>query len=146
MSKTIILMRHGEADEASSDYARPLSTRGRAQCLATAGRLRAAGVVVDRLLYSSATRTAQSAQLVAQSLGAQDKLEADETLYLAEASRYLAALRSSASDVSTVLLIAHNPGLSQLASALRGRHTALSTAGYALVRRELSDWRELCTA
>ncbi|MDH5676445.1 MAG: histidine phosphatase family protein [Myxococcales bacterium] len=142
-SKTLILMRHGDAEEASSDHGRPLSARGRRQCLDVGTQLRAASIAVDHVLCSSAVRAVQSAQLVLQALGSARAIEPDATLYLASPQRYVQALREAPAEPATILLVAHNPGLSQLASAIADRHVGLSTAGYDISHHAIERWAEL---
>ena len=132
----VILMRHGDAEQASSDYLRPLSQRGRLQCLATAGRLKDEGIPLNRVLCSSALRAKASAELVTEALEFADPIDAQRSLYLAGPDEYLAALRHRQTEYPTTLLVAHNPGLSQLASVLRNTRISLATADYCLVRLE----------
>ena len=141
--KTLVLMRHGEAGEADTDHARPLTTAGRQQCLRVSRELREAGVAPDRVLCSDAERARTSAELVLEGLALATALQSDRALYLAEPLDYLTALQSARPTVDTQLLVAHNPGLSTLASILEGRAIALPTAGYAVMRLELSDWTAL---
>jgi phosphohistidine phosphatase len=141
--KTLILMRHGEADDADTDHERPLSQRGRLQCLEAVRELELAGHRPDRVLCSSALRAVQSARLVAEGLGYLPSLAPDESLYLAEPRGYLRALRACGSEVHTVLLVAHNPGLSELASRLSSVHVALHTAGYHVSQHGIEHWSDL---
>jgi len=66
----LILMRHAEALPAAigaEDFSRPLSDAGRAAA-ARAARKLAAGVSIERLLYSPARRTSETATIVAAKL------------------------------------------------------------------------------
>ncbi len=141
--KTLVLMRHGEAGDAARDHARPLSARGRQQCCATAAEIERRGLAIDRVLSSSAVRAVESARLVVETLGLPDTIDVREALYLAEPATYAEAARGFGADVATVLLVAHNPGLSDLASRIQGRHVGLSTAAVAVCELPIADWREL---
>ncbi len=141
--KTLIIMRHGQAGDADTDYLRPLTEEGTQQCLQTADELADAGITLDRVLTSSASRARRSAELVSEALGFTGKIEAHRSLYLADPAYYLDAIRNTDASHSTLLLVAHNPGLSHLASRLRGTHVGLKTAGWALVQFESNSWGSL---
>jgi phosphohistidine phosphatase len=141
--RTLILMRHGDAEDAPSDHERPLSARGRQQCAGVGRQLREAGVEPGAVICSSAERARVSAELVVEALGSSRAPAVDATLYLAEPRAYLAAVHGVDDGIEALLLVAHNPGLSDLASRLLGEHVALPTAGYAIIERELGSWREL---
>jgi phosphohistidine phosphatase len=79
-------------------------------------------------------------------------LRGEEELYLASASQLLARLRALADDVSSVLLIGHNPGLEDLSLQLVGSgekrqrtqlEQGLPTSGFAQIRFAATRWKEL---
>jgi phosphohistidine phosphatase len=136
-------MRHGEAEGDAVDHERALTARGRQQCVAAAEALAAAGFRPDAVLCSSAERAHRSAELAAEALGFSGPLEVREALYLAEPPTYVAALRGLPDTVRSVLLVAHNPGLSVLASGLHRAHVALPTGGQARFDIDLDSWGDL---
>lgn len=84
-------------------------------------RLRRLGPVPDRVLSSTALRCRETWAALSVGLGTGTRTAIDVTfedaLYGASAERLLEVL-ASATDATTVLLVAHNPGVSQLAHAL----------------------------
>ena len=139
--KILILMRHGEADDASDDFLRPLTPRGRQQCLDVGRQLSTRQLQPQRVICSSATRAHESARLVCETLGCDEPIQPLRELYLAAPQTYLKAVRQTDPSIGTLLLVAHNPGLSELAGQLLGRFVGLPAAGH--VVQEVEDWSAL---
>lgn len=117
-----ILVRHAHAEWPAyrgRDFDRPLTGRGLADALAAGEAMRAAGLRPRRLLSSAARRTEQTARVLLEQLQLPHEfLELRESLYNADAATLRAALREAAGDGGPVLLVAHNPGISELAQLL----------------------------
>jgi phosphohistidine phosphatase len=124
--RQLILMRHATAGSSRGrDHERTLTPRGLDEARRVGARLRIEGPHPQRVLCSSATRCRETWQAVAAGLGAtaadapivefQDRLYASTPSTLADA---IAAVEEE----QTLLVLAHNPGISQLAFELgRGR-------------------------
>lgn len=117
----VILMREGHAqqDFEGSDFDRPLTAEGRAAVLASAKAMHDAGHHPGPLLVSTALRARQSAQVMA----AQLRLPADDIhfvdgLYDAPPEVLEARIKVLARPYTLVTLIAHNPGITDLARFL----------------------------
>ena len=141
--RRLILMRHGHAEENRDDYPRVLSERGRAAARRSGEELAQAGLVPGHILTSSAPRALETAEIVAQSSGYQGAIQQDRALYLAAASRYRSALQELPAQLSSVLLVGHNPSLSELAQELGRRRGDLAPAEYESLALDLLDWSEL---
>ena len=116
MSKRLILIRHAQSDDfaQSSDFERPLSARGQRDAAHMRDWFHAHGYHPQSALVSAAKRTAETYDLL--------QLENcpaffSKTLYLAPAATLLTALKKATG--STVLMIGHNFGISDLANRLR---------------------------
>lgn len=117
-----IIVRHAHADWPShqgTDFERPLTQRGLAEARATARAISAAGHRPTLLLASPALRTRQTAEILAEEL----QLPASavcyvDSLYNASAATLEAELRSAAQPGQLVVLVAHNPGVSNLARVM----------------------------
>lgn len=117
MALRLILTRHaksGWGDPLLSDEARPLNARGHADASALGAWLKAQDYTPDQALVSSANRTQETFGLIQGHVKAPDKIDVLETLYLASSDQILKQLRRAQG--STVLLIAHNPGIAEFAS------------------------------
>lgn len=141
--RRLILMRHGHAEEHREDYGRTLSDRGRAAVRRSGEELLQAGLVPAHILTSAAPRALETAELVAQSCGYQGAIQQHRELYLAAASRYRSALQELPAPLSSVLLVGHNPSLSELAQELGRRGGELAPAQYEIFELELLGWSEL---
>ncbi|HEY3809543.1 MAG TPA: histidine phosphatase family protein [Steroidobacteraceae bacterium] len=141
--KQLLLLRHAHAQQSSPggvDIDRPLSARGRAEALAAARSIVAAGLHCDALLASPALRTRQTAAIVAGELGLAEPLRLAASIYLGDAEALLEALGTHADGAASLLLVAHNPGISELAQRLQAAPPAieLRTAGLCLIEFDLA--------
>ena len=114
-------MRHAHAEwpgYSGEDFDRPLTPRGLADAASAARAMRAAGHIPDLLLASPARRTRQTAEVVVATMELPSSvLRFVDSLYNATAST-LARELQRASSTGLVLLVAHNPGISELAKKL----------------------------
>lgn len=143
MPRRIILLRHGHAEEHSNDFERVLSPAGRGAARSAGEALKRAGWIPAMILSSAAPRALATAQLAAKACGYTGRIHAERELYLASDARYLTALRETPARAASVLLVAHNPGLTVLARDLCGFEGDLAPAQYASVELQLDSWLEL---
>ncbi|MET0282313.1 MAG: histidine phosphatase family protein [Steroidobacteraceae bacterium] len=120
----LILVRHAHADwpqYRGRDFDRPLTPQGVAGARDTGLAIQAAGLRPALLLASPARRTRQTAELIAAELqlpaGA---LQFLDTLYNAPQVTLEVEARVATACSGLVLLVAHNPGVSELARLLAG--------------------------
>lgn len=115
MLRQLTLLRHAKAvpfEDDASDFDRSLAERGLADAAMMGPRLVDAGVAPEVVLVSTALRTRQTWEQVAPSFPSAD-VRFLRTLYLAPAEMLrIEALRAGA---DRVMIIAHNPGLQDLA-------------------------------
>jgi phosphohistidine phosphatase len=112
-AKLLLLLRHAKSswdDPALADHDRPLAPRGRKAAKRIGARLRADGTEVDLVLCSSARRARDTLELVAPP----GRVEIDGSLYGASADELLVRLRQVADDITSVMLVGHNPGMHDL--------------------------------
>lgn len=69
----LYLVRHGKAEEGEDDAARRLTNGGRKAVRRVAQRLAGAGIHVDRVEHSGRVRAAETAEILARSVGAKAK-------------------------------------------------------------------------
>lgn len=122
MRRRLILMRHATAGStAGRDHDRPLTARGHDEAKQMGDWLRAEGLRPDRVLVSTARRCRETWQAVAIGLGesapSAAAVDFEDPLYNASLDGLLAAVRQT-EGAKTLLLIAHNPGISLLALEL----------------------------
>ncbi|PVU81249.1 phosphohistidine phosphatase (plasmid) [Cellulomonas sp. WB94] len=121
-SRRIVLLRHAKAEHGGdlADHLRPLSLVGRRQATGVGATLRTAGVIPELVLCSSSLRTRQTWDLVRSSLGTQPTVELSDTLYSAGVRALLDVVRAVPADVRTVLVVGHEPTVSEAAATLAG--------------------------
>jgi phosphohistidine phosphatase len=116
----LILLRHGKAEAnapSGKDFDRSLTERGRSDSLATARALVQAGFVPDMALVSTAVRARQTWDAASAAFPGVEAVFVRE-LYNAAPEALLAEAHARGHDVGAVLVVAHNPGLHQLAVTL----------------------------
>lgn len=118
--RRLILMRHATAGPSlSEDLARPLTAQGVREAAAAGRALAARGLYPDLVLVSPARRTQETWEAMAD-LFPNARLETQLRLYDASADVLMDAAEDEM-EAGTVMLIAHNPGLHQLAYNLSTR-------------------------
>jgi phosphohistidine phosphatase len=145
------LLRHGIAETHSDtgDFERMLTPRGSEQARWAADRLQSHGAMLpDRVLCSPARRTRQTAESLLKALTLPPTcLELMSPLYLADLGTLTALIQgiAIASDAAVtgptrhILLVGHNPGLSELAQHLGAQLPTHELAAGALVSGEIND-------
>jgi phosphohistidine phosphatase len=128
-SKRLVLVRHAKSSWTNPDLAdhdRPLNARGRDAATAVGQFLHGSGVRPDLVLCSSATRARQTLERL-HFEGAAVVIEDD--LYGAGASALLTRVLAVPNEVHTLAVIAHNPGIEDLARLLADQRDDLEAAG-----------------
>lgn len=113
----LILMRHARAEAApagAGDRERPLSPGGRADAALMARALAERGARPDLALVSSALRTRQTWEAVADQAGDVD-LRLEPALYDAGADTLRRFVEANEETAGCLLVLAHNPGIHALA-------------------------------
>jgi phosphohistidine phosphatase len=132
--RRLTLVRHGHAEDkgpGQRDFDRALDPRGRAEIAEMARRCLDLGLVPDLLVTSAAVRARQTAAAFERLLERRSPpLRVEAGLYLAEAESLLAFIRGTDAGVTHLMLVAHNPGLADLAQQLapEARFTGFETA------------------
>lgn len=150
MAKLILLMRHAEAQNAQSaqrDFSRRLTPEGSEMALQVGVCLKAANIVCDRVLTSSADRTLQTAEIVTQQLCPSAMFVPLESLYNSSARTLMSAvIRECGAAESCVLVVGHNPGIAELIGHLADKSLSVPPGTLAAFSVEISDWSELAKA
>lgn len=140
--KKLLIMRHAKSDRGEmmqTDFDRPLNHRGEHEPKIIAQQLNALSISIDRALVSPAVRTTQTWELLAESLANIPDVIFDRTLYNAYVDDILEALQQHVRDDQTLILIAHNPGVSELCSYLCGENIEFEPATLAILHTNADD-------
>lgn len=141
--KTLLIMRHAKSSwekEGQSDHKRPLNDRGLRDAPRMGEFLVKQGFTADAILTSSAKRAQRTAEAVAKAMHRVEQVEAIDALYLANPLVYLASLRHVSDDARVVLIVGHNPGISEWATKLTRKLVELPTAAIAHVTLPIDAW------
>ncbi len=147
--KRLTLVRHAKSDwsvAGQPDWERPLNARGLKDAPDMGRRLRERKLKPDCILTSPAVRALSTATLIAKELGlAPDKLRQDERLYHASPNMILAVIRDLGGTARHVMLIGHNPGLTEFADqvAIDRRIDHMPTCAVVTVSIDVRQWTDL---
>lgn len=147
--KTLTVVRHAHAEGARAgldDRDRALSPRGQQEATLAAAKFAAARGDADRILSSPARRAHASAEAFAQALGFDARaVDYDDRLYLAGRDTLFDVVRGLESWLQHVVVIGHNPGMSEFVRALTGDDSTgeLATAAVRSFRCDIDDWQSL---
>ena len=118
-TRQLILLRHAKSDWPDlPDAERPLAKRGRRDAPRIGRWLHEHGYQPDVVVVSAATRTKQTWDLLAPELGGVPAVRFEPRAYAASALTLLYLAQELPDRYRTALFIAHNPGLSDLATTL----------------------------
>ena len=151
--KRLWLLRHAKSSwdhPGLADADRPLAPRGRRAADVLAAHLAAAEVRPTVVLCSSSLRTRETLAAILPALGDALEIRIEPALYGAGAAQLLDQLRQVSNKASSAMLIAHNPGIQDLALGLAGGGPAMAglrekfpTGALATLELDVERWRDL---
>lgn len=149
--KILTLMRHAKSDwgTAAADVNRPLNARGEQAARVMAERMArrwqqglwSGAAAPQRLVSSPALRARTTAELMAAALA--QTLGQDRRLYPFVGSQVAAVIGELPESLQHVMLFGHNPGISQLATALGAEQVEMPTAAIMSLQFEVQTWPQL---
>lgn len=136
-------MRHAKSDWSglgTSDYDRPINHRGEKNAKRIGAWMAENNFLPEKIVSSPAIRARQTIEIVSEQFGpSQVKIDLDEDLYLASLGTLIEAVQLYKNDVSSLMLVAHNPGMDYLVNDLLSRsintisgHIVMTTANLAI--------------
>ncbi|QRM53510.1 histidine phosphatase family protein [Sinorhizobium sp. BG8] len=154
----LILLRHAKSawPDGVEDHDRPLALRGQKAARAMGAYMTRSNIVPDLVLVSTSRRTQETWDLVARELdNIHEVRRSVSKLYAAGADQLLSIVREIEPSYNTVMLIAHNPGLQDLAVRLVGEcdpevferlREKFPTGALAIMEFEIRSWEEISPA
>ncbi len=142
--RRLILMRHGESENVQAgmdDHRRRLTAFGQIAALRCGQEIRARGFSPELILCSDAERAVATLHAVVRGaglVGVASKIQSQ--LYLADEHLVIQCCADEDDGLATILLIGHNPGWSEAATALTGTPLSLGTAQAALLEHSGDEW------
>jgi phosphohistidine phosphatase len=155
MMKELLLLRHAKSswdDPDLDDFDRPLAPRGLDAAPLIGKAIAARGWLPQTALVSPSLRTRETWKLVSAQSPRFVQPTFRDTLYEASAGQLLAEVRHASEEITSLLLLGHNPGIQDFATLIAGESsdsTALQqlrkkfpTAGLARLEFD-GKWDEL---
>ena len=119
--KTVYLLRHAKAenqDLKKNDHERRLIDKGIRHAGKMAKLLEDFRFPPEAIFTSSAARAHETAQIFAKALKLENQLTVEDTLYSASQQAYLQRIQKMPEELSSVMIVGHNPSLSDLVGLL----------------------------
>lgn len=145
MSKRLIIMRHAKSSwtsGAATDHQRPLNKRGRRAAPRVGARLRELGWIPDLVIASDSQRTRETWQRMQAEFPDPIAEQFSSAFYHGGLTAITDACTTLTEDISTLLLLGHNPGWEYAVAELSGQWIQMTTANAALLESDAEDWAE----
>jgi phosphohistidine phosphatase len=145
----LTLVRHAKTEPAYSgqeDWDRALEPRGQRDAPEMGRRLKGRGIKPDKVLTSPAVRALATTSIMIRELGvAANKVTPDERLYLASPKELHAVIRETGGTAKHLMVVGHNPGLTDFADALSSERSIdnMPTCAAYTLEFDITDWSEL---
>lgn len=142
--KTIYLLRHAESEleNANNDFDRNLTMTGIRDAELISNKLDS---IPDLIISSPAVRTTRSSVIFAHSLKYPiDKIDFEETIYEAPVKNLINKINKIDASYNTVLLVGHNPGITQLVNYLvNDTISQVQPCTIIKIDLEIDNWNEI---
>ena len=142
----MLLLRHAKSswkDAGQTDHARPLNKRGIRDAPRMGRLIAEQSLTPDLIVSSSAVRAVLTARAVSKAIDGLAPLVEEDELYLASPGTYIDTARYLEEGFQRILLVGHNPGISELLHTLTGHDTAMPTAALAQIELPIDQWKQL---
>jgi phosphohistidine phosphatase SixA len=145
MSRRLIIMRHAKSSwksGAATDHQRPLNKRGRRDAPRIGARLQELGWTPDLVIASDSERTRETWRRMQAGFPQTIEERFDGDFYHGGLADIESACTRLTEDVSTLLVLGHNPGWEDAVAELSGQWVRMTTANAALLHSDAEDWAE----
>ena len=146
--KTLVFMRHAKSDGVHQDLTdreRPLTIRRRQEVLMMAREISRRAIRPDCIVSSPAVRALATAQIAAGEMGfPDDAIRVEPTLYEASIHHYLEVITTLPDEARAVLLVGHNPTLTELVNILAPASVSeMPAGGVAAIGAHVERWSQV---
>ncbi len=146
MNKKLIIVRHSKSswkDLSLDDFNRPLNKRGKEDGPIISNYLSKKTNFIDFLHSSSSVRTFETSKFFTERIKF-GKVKYDDSLYHSSSGSILNLIKNYSNEYSSVMLIAHNPGLTHLINQITNISLDnLPTTGLAEIHFSCNEWNEI---
>lgn len=146
--KTLYLLRHAEAEKRLllEDLERNLTDAGRAQVVDLAKKMNSHKYDFDVALCSIAYRTIETCSILLEKLNSKAPLEKKASLYNPSIEDFIANLETLDDKINSVLIVSHNPAISELRNFLSSHESGLTyfnPADMEVLKLDIDSWKEI---
>ncbi len=149
--KTLTLVRHAKSSwnhPGLADFKRPLNKRGERDAPRMGNRLAARNIKPQIIVSSPAVRALTTAEVVASALGfLPAEIITDDRIFHAYSDQLLDVIRDFDASLHHVMLVGHNPGLTDLVEQLaQAGILNIPTCGIVLLGFSVDRWQDVSDA
>ncbi|MDN4166272.1 histidine phosphatase family protein [Cytophagales bacterium LB-30] len=146
--KRLLLVRHAKSSwdfPQLSDFERPLNERGLRDVQTMGQRLKALGIRPEGIVSSGAKRALDTAEGMGKIWGESAKnIQMIPALYHADAEALCRIIKNLPAHLNQVMLVAHNPGITDLVNQLAVFSTDnIPTCGVVVIDFEVAQWQQV---
>ena len=148
MQRRLIIMRHAKSDWANAnltDHDRPLNERGQRAAAQMGRHFLENKLQPCAIVASTATRVRETLALLQSEWPSEPPVFFEQSLYLASPQTLDAHVRGLHDTWTNVLLVGHNPGLSEYVGHCANQAIELATAVVAVLESESASWCQAAT-
>ena len=145
LMKVLYILRHAKSswdDVSLADFDRPLNDRGLKTAPFMGSFMEENGFVPEMIVSSPAKRAARTAELVAEKLGQNIPIDFDERIYDASSAELVAVISKIPKNVSSAMLVGHNPGMEGIVYRLTAEDVTMPTAALARIEMDIDEWND----
>ena len=144
--KTLLILRHAKSswdDDSLVDHDRPLNKRGKRAAHRMGRLLDEENLWPDVILSSTAERAATTTLRLVDAGGFGGEIFYLRELYGAGPHDIIEIVRELGGEASSVMIVAHNPGLEDLVQQMTGEYHRLPTAALVRMTIPIDHWNDL---
>ena len=147
--KTIYLFRHGDTEDVESgfDYTRKLTVIGKLHNASMAEHLKSSGLRLDLIVSSGAMRALSTSVLIAEKYGYPEyDIVTEDILYSSDKPEAVKLfINKFPAEISSVMLVGHNPLLSDFVSYISSSPAGISMKKSSVVQIEFDtdNWNSI---
>lgn len=147
--KTLYIVRHAKAAElilGITDFDRPLTHHGREQAKNAAKFIKSQNIPIDSIISSPALRAQDTAKIIASEYKFPKKqIQLIESMYQTTPEGLIDLIETMDNDVNHLMLVGHNPPISELAQRLcKDIKSSLKPGSVVILQNHLTSWDQIC--
>jgi phosphohistidine phosphatase len=142
--RQLMVLRHAKSgwSDGQTDHARTITEHGRNSAALVGAHLKTSGLIPKLALCSSAIRARTTLNLAIEAGGWSTAVTETDALYNTHVSGAMAVI-AEAPDVSSLLVVGHEPTWSSMIHVLTGNEVVMRTATLVVLELDRGSWAEI---